>query len=429
MSDIPFDARFQQAFVNFLLRDGTFLGTVAHDITPDLFGDDTLQRIVRLCLSHFEEHKAAPDTLAFQILQNWKDQGTLPESVCQSVSKVLDELFALPLQNRTFLLKEFSNFARQQMAKSQMIPYMEAVEGKNFDKAEEIMKKVFTYRPSQEIDLGRRLETDPTERIKRRLTEDPERLWTLIPEIDRRIPGLRAGELGVFQSQRSSSGKTAALQFLTRSFIFQGKKVFIAILESSEQAYEDRLDMAIAGLTKDLLTDRLKIQKSLTHMFHQGGDLWMKRFPMYTTKISDIRRHVDMLRNVHNFHPDVIINDYADLCAPETKSLAGDLHATGAEVYGHFIGWLQEENMVGWTGLQSNRGSMEATFADQLHAAGSIAKIQAAHLVLSLNRTAEEERDGKTNIFVVKARDEAARYSIVINTDFTRMAFWVRGED
>lgn len=429
MPDIPFDAHFQKHFVNFMLRDGSFLGTVAPDITPELFNDDTLQRIVRLCKVHFEEHKAAPDTLAFQILENWKAEGVLPDSVCQSVSKVLDELFALPLQNRGFLLKQFSNFARQQMAKSQMIPYMEAVESNNFEKAEEIMKKVFTYRPSQEIDLGRQLSADPTERIKRRLLEEPERFWTLIPEVDSRIPGLRAGELGVLQSQRSSSGKTAGLQHLTKAFVFQGKKVFIAILESSEQAYEDRLDMAIAGLTKDLLTDRLKIQKALTHMFRFDGDLWMKRFPMYTTKISDIRRHVDMIKNVHNFHPDVIILDYGDLVAPETRSLAGDLHATGAEVYGHFIGWLQEDNMVGWTGLQSGRGAMEATFADQLHAAGSIAKIQAAHLVLSVNRTADEEREGKTNLFVVKNRDAAARYSILINTDFNKMAFWVRGEE
>jgi replicative DNA helicase len=119
--------------------------------------------------------------------------------------------------------------------------------------------------------------------------------------------------------------------------------------------------------------------------------------------------------------------DYADLLAPE-RADATELYASGADVYNHLRGWLVEDRLVGWTGLQSGRSAMEVTVADQHHTGGSIAKAQIADLIVSINRSPEEETKGYTNLFIVKNRDGPARYSIAIKTDFNRMAFWRRIE-
>ena len=163
-------------------------------------------------------------------------------------------------------------------------------------------------------------------------------------------------------------------------------------------------------------------------MFKLGGDIWIKAVLPHLTKISDLRNYTAMIKNVHGFVPEAIILDYADEIAPEENSLKADLHAAGRDVYGNFVAWLKEDQLVGWTGLQSGRGAGEELVADQHHTGGSIAKAQIADLIISINRTREEEEKGLTRLFVAKAREAKARYSVCIQSDFSKMAFWTRGE-
>lgn len=428
MEHLNFDIHFQKHFVNHLLRDSDFLEQTIHDLKPELFSDETIQRVVRVVQNFYMDNRSAPNTLVFRKLDDWKLQNLLNEDTHKVLTSYIDDLFAMPLQNRSFLLQEFNRFLRTQMAKSTMLPFVEHVKKGEFEKAEELMRKLFTFRPSRDTDLGSRFTEDPDTRIFRRQNTDHVKTYTLIPELDVVLDGLRGGELMVWQSQRSSAGKSAALVHMARSAVFQGKKALVYVLEGTKEAWEDRLDQCIAGLTKDGLLDRSALQLHLTKMMDFGGDLWIKQFPMYRTKVSDLMKHQEMLENVHGFHPDVVIVDYADLLAPETASLRGDLHALGAEVYGNLVGWLQEKNMCGHTGLQSGRSAMEETHADQQHTGGSIAKAQIAHVIVSLNRTAEEHQKGITNLHVVKNREGAARMDISINTDFSRMQFWKRRE-
>jgi replicative DNA helicase len=427
--DQPFDLHYQKYFIAHCLRDSDFLLNVLEDLDPNIFSNDAYKRVIRLCIDFGRDNKAAPDTLAFRYLDNLKAKGLLHENLHQVISNTIDELFTVPLQNREYLRKQYDAFLRQQKAKSILIPFMDCIKKEEFDKAEELMKDLFQYRPSQVVDLGGFLSADPTERISRRRQEESIRLWTLVPELDSRIDGLRPGELGVFQSQRSSAGKSAALQFLARSFAFQGKRVLIYTLEMSREAYEDRLDQCIAGITKGALTDRHRIQKALTHMLNQGGGIWVKHLPAELTTVGTLRKYTDMIANVHNFHPDAVIIDYADLLGPETKELRGDLYASGREVYSNLASWIQEDKLVCWTAAQSQRGAGEELVADMHHMGGSIAKAQIAHLIISLNRTQAEEQSGHTRLGIQKNREGAARYTITIPTDFERMQWWTRGSE
>jgi hypothetical protein len=54
----------------------------------------------------------------------------------------------------------------------------------------------------------------------------------------------------------------------------------------------------------------------------------------------------------------------------------------------------------------------------------SIAKIWDADLVLSINRTEEEQEQGLTQIYVVKNKNGPARFSRTIRSDFDRMHFY-----
>lgn len=425
MESLPFDDHFQKHFVNHLLRDSDFLGQVVDDIDPDIFLDDTLRRVVRLVKDFWPETKGAPGTLAFRVLSSWKEKSLISSATYETMNSFIDELFTLDLQNKSFLLKEFGRFVRKQTFKAKLPSVLDYVKADDFDAAEAVLGQIFATKSVSKQDLGRELTLDPTARIERRLTEDVDRLWTLIPELDRRIPGLKGGEMGVWLSQRSSAGKSAALQLIARSSAYQGKKTVIYTFEMSEEAYEDRLDQCIAGLTRDMLLDYSRIHRMLSSMCRQGGRIWIKQFPTNGATIQDMRRHKAILENVHGFVPDVIIVDYLDLVACEAESL----YAEGKKLYSDFRGWLVEENLVGWTGSQSRRDGAESTFTDMHQTGGSIAKAEIADVILSINRTAEEEKLGRTTLYVAKNRNGAARYPITINTDFSKMAFWRRSDD
>lgn len=424
MEQFNFDAHFQKHYVNHLLRDTDFLSHVYPEgVARELFSDEALQRVVILVKNFYDDHKAAPGTLAFRALDDLKTKQLISDPNHRAISEMLDELFALPLQNRSYLIQQFEIFARSQRAKQIVTPFVEYVKKGDFDSVEKLLKEYISYRPSKVLDIGARYEIDPSERIARRLRWDEDRLWTLFPEVDVRVDGLLPGELFVWQSQRSSSGKSAALQNLTRNFAYQGKKTLVFVLEGSREAWEDRLDQCVAGLVKDKLTNYSAIHAALRRMSNFGGDIWIKSFPMYKAKVSDLIQATEMIGNVANFHPEVIVVDYADLLLPETDSLRGKLYEEGRDVYQNLLGWIQDDNLYCHTAMQSGRGAMDATAADQQHSSGSITKAQIAQIILSINSTPAELEQGIIRLLIVKNREGKARYEFQMHTDLSRMAF------
>lgn len=424
-----FDAHFQRNFLACMLRDSDFLEKVARDVKPNMFADDTVQRLITATLAFYAEQQSAPDTSIFRVLDGYVIDGVLKPELRQICAVLADDLFAIPLQNKAYLLSEFEKFLRHQMFATRLPDVVECIRKAHFDEAEEKLKEVFTFRPSSANTRGTVYNDDIEARAKRRNEEDANRFWLLIPAIDRVVGGLRPGQIGVWQSQRSSAGKSTALAHCAKSFAMQGKRVLIFTFELDEQDYEDVLDQMISGLTREGLKDTTRLHTKLQGFLRHGGQIEVKALSGYDTKCSDLRAYCDTLRSVHGFNPDAIIIDTADLLAPETDSLRGDLFGSGQEVYSYWRSWMKEDKMVGWTGMQSNRDAMQAEHADQMHAGGSIAKIHIADLVFSINRTAEEEANGLTTVHVVKARKSKARFKITFPTDFSRMQFWDASRD
>lgn len=424
-----YDRHFQLCFVAFLLRDEDFLSHVANDIEPEFFSDETLQRIVRLILQFYETEKSAPNRLIFHELDKLRESKHIPEDTYKLLNLAIDELFGYELQNRRYLLQEFDRFARHRRISKMLMPFSEHIERGEFEKAEDMMKEVFSYRPSKTNDLGRRYNPDPIDRIRRRLREEEDRFWTLIPELDKYVKGLLPGQLGVWQSQKSGFGKSAALGLLARSFVFQKKKVLIYTSEMSVEDWEDRLDQIICGLTSKNLLNGNTIYKDLSRILSKGGEIWIEEFPALTTRISDLRDRQVMLQNVHGFYADAVLIDTADDLAAETKSANHDLYSRTLEVYQALKTWLREDRLVGWTVTQSNRAGMEAAQLGQQHVSHGLAKVQKPELCIAITRTPEEEKAGITKLTITKDRHDKANVEITIHSDFERMLFWTMGND
>jgi replicative DNA helicase len=423
--EILYDPRFQNIFIAFMLRDPLFLDHVASDIKPEIFTNEYSQRLVRLIIDFYTREKSAPGDLVWRILDDLKEQQLIPKSVYDNLNTYTDDLFAISLQNRNYVLNEFDRFIRHMIFRKNIFPAVEMVKAGKFDEAEELIKQTFTHRPKKEHDLGRLLEVDPMVRVRRRNEEDTQRFWWLVPEIDRRVRGLKRGELMVLQSQRSSGGKSAAMAFLARQYAFQNKRILIYSLEMSEEDYEDRLDMCCCGLADYALTDYARIHKMMRKVARYGGQFWIKQFPGQITTVSDLRKHKQQLEQIHNFHADVVIVDYADELTVERKSRSNNSFEAGKEIYSLLRGWAVKDAIGMITGMQSNRGAEDAVVADMGHAGESIAKAWIADVIVSINRDKKETEENITRLHFVKVRTGKARFTITVKTDFERMQFIV----
>ena len=86
--------------------------------------------------------------------------------------------------------------------------------------------------------------------------------------------------------------------------------------------------------------------------------------------------------------------------------------------------WAKEDEVALWTAAQGTRGAITEAIADQEHMGRSIAKVQIAHQIFSINRTAEEQQEGITQIHVVKNKGGRARFSRMIHSDFDTCHFY-----
>lgn len=424
MEPFAFDEFFQQNYIAFLLRDATFYHHVREDIAPELFQSDTAKKVVRLILGWAEREASPPGALIFTEIDNLRKLAAFDDKEINTLKVYINRLLATDLQNRRFILDQHDRFMSHQKMMEGFPKFAEMVKRGRFEQAREMMTEIVTFK-STFSSIGRFHDPNPAVRIARRDEEEKERFWNFIPELDEVVDGLKRKQIGVWLSQRSSAGKTAALIHQMKSFALQRKNVLFLTLEDAREEIEDKLDMAVAGITKDGLKDAAVIEKRLRWLMKGERRIHIAEFPSGMTTVNDLRRYTTFLANTENWHADVVLLDYADLLAPEDKQKSGgDLFGVGDEVYTHLSGWIKEDNLALWTAAQGTRSAITESVADQEHMGRSIAKVQIAHQIFSINRTAEEQKEGITQIYVVKNKGGHARFAKTIHSDFNTMHFY-----
>jgi replicative DNA helicase len=422
-----FNRHFQDNFVAHMLRDSNFLGSVAEDLTPELFPDETVNRLVRIILDFHRREGTCPETLIFQVLDRDLADNVLTDEQHKTVSMLADELFAAQLQNRTYLLEQFSNFCRIQKYRTELPKIHDILAKGNINDADAVLSEILDYRAGQDMKFGRFYSPeDMLERTARRRKEDDRRLITFIPELDAIVPGIGTGNLNLVQSRQSSDGKTAFLTLLARSFAFQGANTIIfTVGDMTEDEYEDRLDMCFAGLTREELTYDSTVIEAQRRLSKFRAKVHIKEFPARRTTVTDLRAYVDRLASTYSYYPDVVIIDYAACLGSSTGQYRLSRWEESADVYESIKEWMQADRLRCWTAGQSNRDAAKEAYGEQSHVAGSMEIVRIADLIVSVARESQD----KTGIKITKTRHSGARgQTFEIPTNFDRMQFYYSGD-
>jgi hypothetical protein len=146
-----------------------------------------------------------------------------------------------------------------------------------------------------------------------------------------------------------------------------------------------------------------RVKKGIKQFKNTFGDnLRVKVYPKFSVNISQMERDLNLLEQTEDFIPDVIIPDYAGIFAPE------DTRETGVQradtTWKTLAGLADKREVLIVTGSQGNRGSIYKRDTQQDDIAEWIGQLAHVDVMMALNQTGLEKREGKMRISLLVHR-------------------------
>lgn len=148
-----------------------------------------------------------------------------------------------------------------------------------------------------------------------------------------------------------------------------------------------------------------------------GNRLIVKDFPSGTLTIDMLRVYIDSLINYSNFHPDLVVLDYADIMKVDAKNKRIDLGTLLVELRG----LAGEYNFGLLTGAQFNRGAKleeKKKWYDEAFFQEDFSKANTADKIISFNQTDSEYAKNFARLLVVKNRGRRSGQKIIITQSY-----------
>jgi replicative DNA helicase len=150
------------------------------------------------------------------------------------------------------------------------------------------------------------------------------------------------------------------------------------------------------------LNNTRKNVQGLRHQF--GENFKLVCYSKFSANISDIKADIELLEQDENFIPDVIVVDYADILAPEDSRIIGrDRYDDTWKMFGNLA---DTRKALVITASQTNRQSFDKKNVTATDASEDIRKIANVDMMIGLNQTPDEKKDGVMRVSVAAGRDD-----------------------
>lgn len=360
-----------------------------------------------------------------------------------SYKRALDNLFlSRESINTDYVVKQLHRFVRLQKFKSGLVAAVEALErgeSPNIDEAESIMVKAMA---AQAVAFDAGLSLRKPSDISKLLDKTEEDGFTLgIPALDNEGIIPRRKELYMLMAARGK-GKSWFLTHCAKRALMQRWKVLIITLEVSDNVYMGRFLQSFFSIAKrkaEILTTRLETNRDGTELadilrekidrptlqdqdikevmvdrakkeFKKRPPIYIKQFPTSQLTMKEFEAFLDGLERFEGFVPDAVMFDYPDLMDVDVKNLRVE---TG-RIYASLRGVAVARNMALVAVTQGNRDSEEAVLVTGKMAAEDISKLAHADNFLTFSQTTAEYDLGVARLYVEKARNEVAKFQVLI---------------
>ncbi len=262
--------------------------------------------------------------------------------------------------------------------------------------------------------------------IEKRLRVNYRNPVPFLPFLDSEVSGgLSGGELGVVMAP-PGGGKSMALVRFAVEAIRSGKKVVYYTLELSENNVGQRFDACLCDKPlRQIYEWSDKIKEILKKYSDKGGELYIKEYPTGYATINTIKAHLTSLKRVHNFVPDVIMIDYADIMRPLVHY--GEKRHTLTALYESIRGLAVEMCLPIWTATQTNRMAIDKEEMDLSHIGEALGKAATADVIIGVTRTKQNKADKRARFHVIKNRNGQDGFFKDAEFDTTRVFIKIIG--
>lgn len=115
---------------------------------------------------------------------------------------------------------------------------------------------------------------------------------------------------------KPKKGKTEQLVNIARGYLKMKKKIFYVDIENGQDSIATRFEQSLAKVTKrDILSGKYDkyVKKVLRKYRRLGGEVYIKRFPAYSTTASDLQVEMDLMYQLSGLKFDTIVIDFPAL--------------------------------------------------------------------------------------------------------------------
>lgn len=232
-------------------------------------------------------------------------------------------------------------------------------------------------------------------------------------------------------SASSGEGKSVGLQNLAINYAIAGENVVYITLELSEFLIEIRLLAMLFGINiREVRRSKEEIGLLIPLKTKGMGFIFIKRFPIRGTTVSDLRSYVNVLMETFDDEQMVkeygkqewkrIIIDYPDLMRTTDPSIKVDnIHLRDKFISEEIYEWAHEKDhpKIIWGASQQVKGAKEEKSARQSGLAGGTGKVDTADNVLIFKRDRDDMFNERTWCYIEKGRGGGTGKVIPIHWD------------
>jgi replicative DNA helicase len=435
---LEFEQDMQCQVLGFLIYSKTFTSTFRDLVQPDDFTAEEHWTLCSIAYDFFDKYGTEPGVLMHQYLINYCKQHRIEGAKRELLMAALNACTRISADKEAAVESEVLRFvlhSRVRKTLEDFIPEFNRGEYSLDDLIYELRRAVEIQDGESE---GHYWRATIDQRIARRLAQRNvfQPIATLIPPLDARFNGIQCSEIGTIMSA-SGGGKTRLLAHLGKAALTQARRVLHVTLEMSAEQIDTIYDQAVVGEPKERLTSPSVMKKLKRCVLHYPNDAELYvTFRPAGTRVSELRRVMDKLRERDGFVADLLVIDYGELLTPE-KAYTSRYDAQGA-VWRELKTLAIQTNTAIWTGTQSNRKGVGAERMTEMEVSDSYEKIRASDVVLGFNRNGMYDHkkqqwqeqddaalDAKTvRLHVIKNREGSDKYDIEFGCDLERGIFF-----
>ena len=426
-AQFEFDDAFQNKITALFMRDTQFARRCKDLIDPSYFTDQANGALIAMIKSHLEVHKSVPDLRILpQLVKDARDAKKLRDDLLPDVKVMIRNALKADLSNSSYVQDKVREFARNQAMEQAILESALLHQKGDYKKIAEIMKRALAV--GTQTDDG---DYDYFEEISNRtkVREDflagkiiKSGISTGYSEIDAYLyhNGWGRKEMSLIMGA-AKAGKSLSLGEFTKNASLMGYNTAYLSLEVSKEIISDRLDANISDTAMRLLKDNPKaVEAKIRAAQAKAGALRIRDYPPGYLKPSAIQRIIENYR-AEGMVLDLLSVDYADIMAPEYRS--DNQIENFRAIYIDLRALAVEHNLALLTATQTNRSGAAAHTSKMTDVAEDFNKIRTADIVLGINATEDERRDGEARLTWVASRNTEDGFSIRIKQDRERLKF------